>query len=109
MSLDDPGKNVQIPSRGGFIRRTEVIKSKSAGGNRSESVKYDPKTKQFHMLEIMSASGTIAEVERLRRMNYGELKHSLADYVPIILKSSARKAMLLKIARSRALCARSAS
>ena len=47
MSLDDPEKNVQIPSRGGFIRRTEVIKSKSAGGNRSESVKYDPKTKQF--------------------------------------------------------------
>ncbi len=107
MSLDDPEKKMSKSRPGGCLfidDEPEVIKSKIRGAvTDSESVvKYDPKRKAgiSNMLEIMSGlSGkSIAEVERgFAGMNYGELKHSLADYVSDYFeKFRKKKATLLK-------------
>ncbi len=91
MSLDDPTKKMSKSRPGGCLfidDEPEVIKSKirSAVTDSGNEVKYDPKNKPgvSNMLEIMAGlSGkSIKEVEGgFAGMNYGELKHSLADYV----------------------------
>ncbi len=107
MSLDDPTKKMSKSRPGGCLfidDEPEVIKSKVRGAvTDSESVvKYDPKHKAgiSNMLEIMSGlSGkSINEVEKgFTGMNYGELKHSLADYVADYFeKFRKKKAALLK-------------
>ncbi|TSC82237.1 MAG: Tryptophan--tRNA ligase [Parcubacteria group bacterium Gr01-1014_19] len=107
MSLDDPTKKMSKSRPGGCLfidDEPEVIKSKVRGAvTDSESVvKYDPKHKAgiSNMLEIMSGlSGkSINEVEKgFAGMNYGELKHSLADYVADYFeKFRKKKTSLLK-------------
>ena len=107
MSLDDPTKKMSKSRQGGCLfidDEPEVIKSKVRGAvTDSESVvKYDPKHKAgiSNMLEIMSGlSGkSLAEVEEgFSSVNYGELKHSLADYVADYFeKFRKKKTALLK-------------
>ena len=107
MSLDDPTKKMSKSRQGGCLfidDEPEVIKSKVRGAvTDSESVvKYDTKHKAgiSNMLEIMSGlSGkSLAEVEEgFSSVNYGELKHSLADYVADYFeKFRKKKTALLK-------------
>lgn len=107
MSLDDPTKKMSKSRPGGCLfidDEPEVIKSKirSAVTDSGSEVKYDPKNKPgiSNMLEIMAGlSGkSVQEVESgFAGMNYGELKHSLADYVADSFeKFRKKKAALLK-------------
>lgn len=105
MSLDDPAKKMSKSRPGGCLfidDEPEVIKSKirSAVTDSGNEIKYDPKNKPgvSNMLEIMAGlSGkSIEEVERgFAGMNYGELKHSLADYVADYFSAFRKKKMAL--------------
>lgn len=105
MSLDDPTKKMSKSRPGGCLfidDDPETIKSKirSAVTDSGSEVKYNPKNKPgvSNMLEIMAGlSGkTIEEVEKgFAGMNYGELKHSLVDYIADHFSAFRKKKMAL--------------
>ncbi|MDP1719349.1 MAG: tryptophan--tRNA ligase [bacterium] len=107
MSLDDPAKKMSKSHPGGCLfidDEPEAIESKirTAVTDSGNEVKYDPKNKPgiSNLLEIMSGvSGkSIEELEKgFAGMNYGELKHSLSDYlIDSFAAFRKKKAALLK-------------
>ncbi|MDO8467058.1 MAG: tryptophan--tRNA ligase [bacterium] len=91
MSLDDPSKKMSKSRPGGCLfidDAPEIIESKvrTAVTDSGNEIKYDPKNKPgiSNMLGMMSAvSGKSIEelADGFSGMNYGELKHSLSDYL----------------------------